>query len=459
MKFADFEPYFETLPGLLIINMKGKIIYMSQQCAEYFEIDRDQAIGRDIRDIFPETEMMNNLYLDKHKVVFYNSRLGIGISVNFPVFDEEGKRIGVGEFDVLQNSEVLYGLADDYRDFLDRILNEQSGALNTFDRTRYTINDILGKSQVMTDLRAKIISTATTNSTVVITGETGTGKELVAHAIHNLSNRRKEKFIKINAAALPENLIEAELFGYEKGSFTGASSEGKKGKFELADKGTLFIDEISQLPLSLQPKLLRALQEKEIDRIGGTDSIPVDVRIITATNEDLWTLVQEKKFREDLYYRLNVIEIKTIPLREHLEDLEMIVQSIIHELNVHNGMSIAGIDKNALMLLRRRPWKGNVRELRNAIESAMAFSRDNILHVENFMSEKSPEAVDVYTAEDGEKLINQARDEAERDVILKALERFGNNKTRTAEFFGIARPLLYQKMKRLNIETRKKDDK
>mgnify|MGYP004443322979 FL=1 len=459
MKFAELEPYFETLPGLVLVNMKGSIIYMSQQCAKYFETERDAAIGTDIRDVFPETLMMDNLYLDKPKVVFYNSHLGIGISVEFPVFDEKGKRVGVGEFDVLQNSEVLYGLADDYRDFLDRILNEQSGSLNTFDRTRYTINDLLGKSKAMTDLRAKIISTATTNSTVVITGETGTGKELVAHAIHNLSNRRQEKFIKINAAALPENLIEAELFGYEKGSFTGAITEGKKGKFELADKGTLYIDEISQLPLSLQPKLLRALQEKEIDRIGGAEPIPVNVRIITASNEDLWELVRQGRFREDLYYRLNVIEIKTPPLREHLEDMEVLVQSIIDELNVQNRMSIAGIDGNALIYLKRQPWKGNVRELRNVIESAMAFSKDNILHAKDFDADRAPEAVDVLTVDDGENLINQARDDAAREVILKALQRFGNNKTKTAEFFGIARPLLYQKMKRLGIEQDSKNEK
>lgn len=453
MKFADLEPYFETLPGLLIIDMEGTVVYMSRQCAEYFKVDRDSMIGENIRTFFPETTMLENSHLDKPKVVFYSSRLGIGISVNFPVFDENGRRMGVGEFDVIQNSEVLYGLADDYRDFLDQIFNEQTGKITTLDRTRYTINDILGKSRVMSDLRAKIISTATTNSTVVITGETGTGKELVAHAIHNLSNRRQEKFIKINAAALPENLIEAELFGYEKGSFTGALSEGKKGKFELADKGTLFIDEISQLPMAVQPKLLRALQEKEVDRIGGAESISVDVRIITATNEELAELVRQNKFREDLYYRLNVIEIKTPPLREHLEDMEMIVQSIIEEVNVENGMSIVGIDREALTNLKERYWKGNVRELRNTIESAMTFSRDNMLHIEDFEKGRISGAINIGAISDGSKMIDRARDEAEREVITKALERFGNNKTKTAEFFGIARPLLYQKMKRLGIKT------
>ena len=452
MNFAEMEPYFESVPGLMIIDTKGKTLYMSLQCAEYFGIDRDETIGKDVRDYFPETTMLENMDIEKPLVVFYNSYLGIGISVNFPVYDGKGRKIGIGEFDVVQNSEVLYGLADDYREFLDRVFNEQTGQLTTFDRTRYTINDLLGKSLTMQDLRAKIISTATTNSTIMITGETGTGKELVAHAIHNLSNRRQEKFIKINAASLPENLIEAELFGYEKGSFTGALDEGKKGKFELADKGTLFIDEINQMPMSVQPKLLRALQEKEIDRIGGSEPIPVDVRIITASNEDLEELVRRGRFREDLYYRLNVIEIKTPPLREHPEDIEEIVQSMIEELNVENGMSIVGIDEEALLTLQQRYWKGNIRELQNVIESAMAFAKDDMIHVENLDPEQSTRNIDIDALKAKGNIIDQARDEAEKEVILRALQKCNNNKSQTAKYLGIARPLLYQKMKRLGIE-------
>ena len=446
------EPLFESLPGLMIIDKEGKTLYMSMQCADYFGIDRDSVIGKDIRDYFPETTMIKNMNIEKPVVVFYNSFLGIGISVNFPVYDEDGTKIGIGEYDVVQNSEILYGLADDYRGFLDGVLNGQTGHLTTFDRTRYTINDILGKSLIMQELRRKIISTATTNSTVMILGETGTGKELVAHAIHNLSNRRQEKFIKINAASIPENLIEAELFGYEKGSFTGALDEGKKGKFELADKGTLFIDEINHLPMSMQPKLLRALQEKEIDRIGGQEPIPVDVRIITASNEDLEDLVRKGKFREDLFYRLNVIEIKTPPLRDHPEDMEEIVQSIIEELNVENGLSKVGVDYETLADLQGRYWKGNIRELRNVIESAMAFSKDDTIHVTDLDADRSGRAIDLAALQARGNIIEQAKNDAERDVIIKVLEMFNGNKSQAAKYLGIARPLLYQKMNRLNIK-------
>lgn len=450
--FASLEPLFDSLPGLMIIDLEGKTLYMNLQCAEYFGVDRDETIGKDIREYFPETTMLDNMDIDSPRVVFYNSYLGIGISVNFPVYDGEGRKIGIGEYDVVQHSEVLYDLADDYREFLDSVLNGQARQLKTYGRTRYTINDLLGKSLAMEILRKKVISAAITNSTVVITGETGTGKELVAHAIHNLSNRRQEKFIKINAASLPENLIEAELFGYEKGSFTGALKEGKKGKFELADKGTLFIDEINQMPMSVQPKLLRALQEREIDHIGGQEPIPVDVRIITATNEDLEELVRQGKFREDLYYRLNVIGIKTPPLREHPEDIEEIVKSMIEELNAQNGKSILGIDAQALEDLKNRYWKGNIRELRNVIESAMAFSKDDMLHIEDLDPENSSRKIDLDAMRARGSIIDVARDDAEREVILRVLEKFDGNKSRAARYLGIARPLLYQKMKRLEID-------
>lgn len=452
MTFAEMEPLFESLPGLMIIDREGKTLYMSQQCADYFGVDRDAVVGEDIRKYFPETTMLNNMDIEKPVVVFYNSYLGIGISVNFPVYDKDGTKIGIGEYDVVQSSEILYGLADDYRGFLDGVLSGQTGHLTTLGRTRYTINDILGKSLLMQELRRKIITTATTNSTVMIYGETGTGKELVAHAIHNLSNRRQEKFIKINAASIPENLIEAELFGYEKGSFTGALDEGKKGKFELADKGTLFIDEINHLPMALQPKLLRALQEKEIDRIGGQEPIPVDVRIITASNEDLESLVRKGRFREDLYYRLNVIEIKTPPLRDHPEDMAEIVQTIIEELNVENGLSKVGVDEETLAELQSRYWKGNVRELRNVIESAMAFSRDDVLHLGDLDSTHPGRRIDLAKLRARGNIIEQARNDAEREVITRVLERFKGNKSQAAKYLGIARPLLYQKMDRLNIK-------
>lgn len=455
MDCEKLERYFNQIPGLMMIDMEGTVFYINDQCLKYFQAKKEESLGKHVKDVFPETKMMEGLEKDEPSIVFYNSFLGIGISMHVPLY-EDGKKVGLAEYDMVQHSERLYDFSDSYKEFLDQELKQLAGELMTSEGTKYTINSLVGTSDKMKELKEKIISTAKTSSTVIITGETGTGKELVAHAIHNLSSRRKERFIKVNASSFPESLIESELFGYEGGSFTGANREGKKGKFELADKGTLFIDEINQMPLSVQPKLLRVLQEKEIDRIGGDEPIPVDVRIIVASNENLEKLVEEGKFRQDLYYRLNVIGLYIPPLRDRIEDLEGIAGSIIDELNAQLGKSVNGIDKDALEMLKQKRWQGNVRELRNSIERAMNFATGNIIHSEDFqwgwngrpLNIKMPDLSETK----GDRLIDRARDEAEREVIVKVLEHFDNNKSKAAEYLNIARPSLYKKMKRLGID-------
>ena len=455
MDCEKLERYFNQIPGLMMIDMEGTVFYINDQCLKYFQAKKEEFLGKHVKDVFPETKMMEGLEKDEPSIVFYNSFLGIGISMHVPLY-EDGKKVGLAEYDMVQHSERLYDFSDSYKEFLDQELKQLAGELMTSEGTKYTINSLVGTSDKMKELKEKIISTAKTSSTVIITGETGTGKELVAHAIHNLSSRRKERFIKVNASSFPESLIESELFGYEGGSFTGANREGKKGKFELADKGTLFIDEINQMPLSVQPKLLRVLQEKEIDRIGGDEPIPVDVRIIVASNENLEKLVEEGKFRQDLYYRLKVIGLYIPPLRDRIEDLEGIAGSIIDELNAQLGKSVNGIDKGALEMLKQKRWQGNVRELRNSIERAMNFATGNIIHSEDFqwgwngrpLNIKMPDLSETK----GDRLIDRARDEAEREVIVKVLEHFDNNKSKAAEYLNIARPSLYKKMKRLGID-------
>lgn len=444
------EPYFEQIPGLIIIDMAGIVIYASSQCAEYFQMRKEDCIGRYILDVFPESQMIEGLKREEAGLSFYNSVLGIGISIQVPL-RENGEKVGLMEYDVVQHSEMLYELSQEYNRFLDQELKNLASELVKLEGTKYTINNLVGESRPMMELKQQILSIAKTSSTVMITGETGTGKELVAHAVHNLSSRRKERFIKVNASSFPESLIESELFGYEGGAFTGASKEGKKGKFELADKGTLFIDEINQMPLSVQPKLLRVLQEKEIDRVGGEKPVPVDVRIIAASNENLREMVKLGTFRQDLYYRLNVIELKVPPLRERMEDLEDIARSIIEELNAQLGLSVAGIDCEAIEFLKERTWNGNVRELRNVIERAMNFTSDNMLHKEDFNLSQSRLDAELPQVS-GDRLLDEVKNHAEREAILKVLAHFNNNRTRAAEYLHIARPVLYQKMKRLGLK-------
>jgi transcriptional regulator with PAS, ATPase and Fis domain len=305
----------------------------------------------------------------------------------------------------------------------------------------------------MIELKNRIMQAAITNSTVVITGETGTGKELVAHSIHNLSARTFGNFIKINAAGFPESLAESEFFGYEEGAFTGAKKGGKKGKFELADAGTLFIDEINQMPLSLQPKILRALQEREIDRVGGGESVRIDVRIIAATNHDLDDLVSQGKFRKDLYYRLNVLSIPIPPLRERKEDLPELVMDKVMKLNLELGKNIVYVDDAVYNHLRNHDWPGNVRELHNAIEQAMNYAKGDTLRVEYFNLRIDNSRLDLSKLSGFEHPIEAIKREAERKLIHDILAMFDGNRSKTAEYLKVSRPLLYQKMARLGIKT------
>ncbi len=307
--------------------------------------------------------------------------------------------------------------------------------------------NIIGKSTKMKQVFDLIQTTADARSTVLITGESGTGKELVARAIHYASLRHEKPFIKLNCAALPENLVEAELFGYERGSFTGAFRQ-HKGRFELAHTGTLLLDEISEMPLGLQAKLLRVLQEREFERIGSGSSIEVDVRIIATSNQNLKLAIEEKRFREDLFYRLNVIPIHIIPLRDRLEDIPLLVNHFIEKYNRENNKNIRGIEEDALKLFMKYHWPGNVRELENYIERAVVTAKGDILTQQGFPKElslgKLADAAGLHP--------DMTLAEGEKFLILKALERFDGNKTRAAEALDITPRTIRNKLAEYNIE-------
>ncbi len=450
MELGNYKLILEHLPGAMVIDMQGKISYISKQCADYIGTNEAYALGRDVREIFPDTKMVDSLKLDKPEIVFYNS-FGIGISVEVPLFSD-GVKVGLLEYDIVQASETLYELADNYTHYLDQELKYLKHEIHELRSTKYSINNIIGESDAIMRMKDIILMASKTNSTVLIYGETGTGKELVAHSIHSLSKRGRNNFVKVNAASIPENLVESELFGYEGGTFTGAVNKGKKGKFELADKGTLFIDEVNQMPFSIQPKLLRVLQENEIERIGGTSSIPVDVRVIVTTNQDLRTLVKENKFREDLFYRFHVIVIKVPPLRERMDDIPLLVEYFVNNLNRSMGRNIHHIDERIYHVLKKCDWPGNVRQLQNVLECGVSFAKGDHLRLEDLdinMSLQDEPPSENTCAQD---LIKTARDDAERKVILESLSKFNYNKKKTAEYLGIPRPLLYQKITRLGIK-------
>lgn len=318
---------------------------------------------------------------------------------------------------------------------------------------KYTINDIVGRSKAILQLKEQIIATAKTKSTVLIMGETGTGKELVAHSIHRLSNRRHNPFIRVNCAAIPDNLLESELFGYEAGAFTGAVKGGQVGKFEAADGGTIFLDEIGDMPLSLQAKILRVLQEKEIEKVGGRVPIPIDIRIIAATHRHLRDLVREQKFREDLYYRLHVIPIQMPSLREHREDIPLLVDFFLAKQADELDIKKPDIDRDCMAALIKYDWPGNVRELANVIEMASSMCHGTITPAilppsfkAEILSHSTP------SMDEDASLLRNFSSDAEKEAIIKALELFNGNKLKVCDSLGISRSSLYNKLKKYNIE-------
>ena len=314
--------------------------------------------------------------------------------------------------------------------------------------------EIVGSSNVMRDIFESVRKVAETNTSVYIYGESGTGKELIARAIHRESPRRDGPFIKVNCSALPDGLLESELFGHEKGAFTGAIRE-RKGRFELADGGTLFLDEIADIPPSTQVKLLRVLQEKEIERVGGEKTIHVDVRIISATNRDLAPLVAKGDFREDLFYRLHIIPITVPSLRERKEDIVPLVHHFIKTVSADIGKPIAGITDEGLTLLERYEWPGNVRELENMIERAIVLCERDVLGVEEFPLDPrlSPrtgsEALQPPPL--GSMGLDEALAQLERAMIERALKEARGVKTRTAELLGIKTSALYYKLEKYGL--------
>ena len=291
---------------------------------------------------------------------------------------------------------------------------------------------------------------------MLIEGETGTGKELVSHSIHSLSSRSAKPLIKLNCAAIPEGLAESELFGYEQGAFTGANKGGKVGKFELAHKGTLFLDEINQLSSTIQPKLLRTLQEKEIERVGGVKTIPVDVRLIAATNKPLEDLIQDNKFRSDLYYRLNVIYIRIPPLRERLEDIPLLTLSIIEKLNMQMGTSVSGVSDDVLSMFQQYSWPGNIRELQNILERAMNQKLTGLLTKQDFepQFELLRKRITGATPKENYQSVGLAKKQMEKKLIEETLAQFDGNKKQAAEHLGISRTSLYNKIRELGIASR-----
>ena len=328
-------------------------------------------------------------------------------------------------------------------------LAEENISLHQKLEERYRFENIIAKSAKMQQVIEVIKVVAKSNATVLITGDSGTGKELVARAIHSQSYRKDKPFVAVSCAALPESLLESELFGHEKGAFTGAHAQ-RKGKFEVANRGTLFLDEIGEMSANIQVHLLRVLEEKEFTRVGGNELIKVDVRVISATNKDIKRAVADGQFREDLYYRLNVVTIDLPPLRERKEDILLLAQHFLKKFAVENQKEITGFSPEANDFLLKYEWPGNVRELENAIERAVILAKNSYIEAADLPQEN---LLLVHSALPGKSL-----KEVERERILSVLNETGRNYSEAARILGISRATLHNKVKAYGLDVKKIDN-
>lgn len=315
-----------------------------------------------------------------------------------------------------------------------------------------SFGNIISVSEVMDKLKKRAMQVSQSNSTILITGESGTGKDLLARSIHKESPRAEKPFVSVNCAAIPEMLLESELFGYEKGAFTGAERSGKIGKFQLADQGTLFLDEIGDMPLHLQVKLLSCLQNRQVDPVGGTVPIDIDVRVIAATNKNLEEMIEKKQFREDLYFRLNVIPLSIPPLRERPEDIEVLLSHAIGKFSQNLGKPVSGIEPDALKALLSYPWPGNVREIENVIEYAINMESSSSIQFCN-LPDKIISRTPSLTSSGSENLKERLA-LAEREIIAECLARTGHSlegKRKAAKILGISESTLYRRLRALNL--------
>ncbi len=447
-----FEAIFEsTQDAISVVNEEGLGILINPAYTRLTGLIDEDVIGKPASVDIVEGESMHLQVLSTKEPV-RGVRMKIG---------KYKKEVMVNVAPILVNNELKgsVGIIHDVSEI--RILTKELEDARRMIRklsANYTFDDILGSSDVLQGAIEQAKRAAVTPATVLLRGESGTGKELFAHAIHNVSDRRENQFLRVNCAALSDSLLESELFGYEGGAFTGALKGGKRGLFEEACEGTIFLDEVGEISLSLQSKLLRVLQEKEIRRVGGTKSISVNVRVIGATNANLEQKIKDGTFREDLYYRLNVFPIFMPPLRRRKSDVPILCDFLIRKLNQEYGRRIEKVENSALEILTNYIWPGNVRELENIIGRAvinMKFNEEVILarHLPPLNNDqKSKSAQENSTKLGPVKAWRELIEDFEKEILLKALEETQGNKTLAAKNIGISIRNFYYKLEKYNID-------
>jgi transcriptional regulator with PAS, ATPase and Fis domain len=450
--FSLFESLCE---GAIAVDTQARIVWINEKYRALLGIpDGQEVIGREVEEIIPRS-LMRRVVTTGQPILLDLMQFGDRwfVVTRLPLRDESGAVTGAVGFVLFDRLDYLKPLVAKFEE-LQAALVHARRELDEQRRTKYTFSQFVGSSPGVLEVKRLARRVAQLDTTVLLIGETGTGKELLAQAIHAASPRARKPFVAVNVAAVPETLLEAEFFGVAPGAYTGAERKGRDGKFKIADGGTLFLDEIAEMPVAVQAKLLRVLQEQEIEPLGANRIIKVNVRIVAASSRDLRTLVDAGKFRSDLFYRLNVLPIVIPPLRERSEDLEALCEAILEQVSMRSGLPPLDIDAGAVEWLKRHPWPGNVRELYNVLERAAALADRPLLTRADFEAILPPlqqPPAEPSVPPRGLRPLAAAVAETERAAILAALARAKGKKAEAAKLLGISRSKLYDKLAALDL--------
>ncbi len=439
--------------GMALVDAEGKIIKFNYE--KLFGIKEEDVIGKPVEEVIDNTRLHVVIKTGKKEINDIQNIQGKDmIASRIPII-KDGKVLGAMGSVLFKDVRELKSLAQRIETYKKNVKKYKS-EIKMMHAANYSFDQIITENKRMKHLKEMAKRAAESSSTVLIQGESGTGKEYFAHSIHRASLRSHGAFVRINCAAIPRELLEAELFGYEEGAFTGARKEGKLGKLEIANGGTVLFDEIGTMPLEMQAKLLRVLEEREFERIGGTQRISLDIRVIASTNEELEEAVVKGKFRQDLYYRLNVIRINIPPLRERLEDILSLSKHTMEDLANRLGIKAKIIEPETIEVFKKYDWPGNVRELRNVIESALNLVNEKTIyprHLPDYIQQKTKEGI--YNSGDNSLLLKEIVAKAELKAIKEALNNTKGNRTEAAKKLGIHRTALYKKIESYGLDITK----
>jgi len=442
------DPY----DAMAIIDDDSRLVFVSPVHEKFFGLLPGEAAGRKVTEVIENTRLNHVVSTGVAEVGQIQKMRGSERVVSRHPIRRDGKVVGAIGRVMFKGPQQVEALARRIKTLENEIASYKSES-DARRREEEALSIIVGESQAIRSVREEIRKVAALDIPVLIQGESGTGKELVAQALHRLSPRHSKRLITVNAAALPASLVESELFGYEAGSFTGADRKGRAGKFELADKGTIFLDEIGDMPLEVQSKLLRVLQDRIVERVGGDRARKIDFRLVSATNRDLERFIETEKFRLDLFFRISPVVITLPRLSDHIEDIPLLVEHFLRDIAGQYGRAVPHVPDEVHDFLMSRKWPGNVRELRHILERALVFCEGDNLRVSNFSKNPSTEPVAEIAGSSAAlprqpagSTLKEQIDQLENQLIADALERFKGNKKRAAEHLQVSRSYLYKKL-------------